>query len=436
MLLRAVFAGVRKQERFDLEAVEMATRAAMHQAGATLIEGLLAMRETPATSLPCDCGKRARFHSWRAKKLHTVLGELCFERAYYHCPDCGRGQSPRDGELDVSGTDFSPGLRRMMAAVGSETSFERGSEQLDLLAGVAVNAKAVQRHAEAIGGAIAEREHEGITQAKQLELPEICSPPAEILYIEMDGTGVPVARRESNGRKGKTAGEPARTREAKLGCVFTQRGLNAKGRPQRDQDSTSYVAAIESAEDFGLRLYTEAWRRGWCRAKRKVVLGDGAVWIWNLAHEHFPGAIQIVDLFHARQHLWDLARSLHPNQDAAQTRWMMVHQQLLDNGKLKKLTVALRSIQTGNQELAEKLRTEADYFHRNALRMRYPKFRRLGLFVGSGVVEAGCRTVIAARLKRSGMFWSVKGANSILALRCCQINQRFEDFWASRGKAA
>jgi len=414
----------------------MAVRAAMHRAGAALVEGLLAMRESPSPSFPCACGKRARFHGRRPRKLHTALGEVSFERAYYHCPDCGHGQSPRDAELDVAGTDFSPGVRRMMAAVGSETSFERGSEQLELLAGVAVAAKAVERHAEAIGAAIAEREREEIRRAKQLELPEILSPAAEILYIEMDGTGVPVARRETAGRKGKTEGEAARTREAKLGCVFTQSGVDRKGRPRRDEGSTSYAAAIESAEDFGARLYTEAWRRGWDRAKRKVVLGDGAVWIWNLAREHFPGAIQIVDLFHARQHLWDLARSLHPNEEAQQKRWMAIHQQLLDDGKLKKLTVSLRSIQTSNQELAEKLRTEADYFHRNALRMRYPKFRGLGLFVGSGVVEAGCKTVIGCRLKQSGMFWSTKGANSILALRCCRLNRRFEDFWASRGKAA
>lgn len=414
----------------------MATRSAMHQAGATLLEGLLNVRETATPTLACDCGGRARFHSWRPKKLNTVLGELCFDRAYYHCPDCGHGQSPRDAELDVTGTEFSPGLRRMMAAVGSETSFERGSEQLELLAGLAVNAKAVERHAEAIGAAIAEMEREEIARAKQLELPEICSPAAEILYIEMDGTGIPVTRSETQGRKGKTEGQPARTREVKLGCVFTQSGLDRKGRPQRDADSTSYVAAIENAEDFGLRLYTETWRRSWCRAKRKVVLGDGATWIWNLAQQHFPGAIQIVDLFHAREHLWDLARKLYPNQEAQQRQWMTVHQQLLDKGKMKKLTVALRSIATANPELAESLRIEADYFHRNALRMRYPKFRRQGLFVGSGVVEAGCRTVIAARLKHSGMFWSVAGANAILALRCSLLNQRFEDFRASRGKAA
>ena len=167
----------------------------------------------------------------------------------------------------------------------------------------------------------------------------------------------------------------------------------------------------------------------------KVVIGDGADWIWNLADQYFPGAIQIVDLYHARQHLWELARRLHPNDEASQKRWMDIHQKLLDAGKMKKLTVALRSISTNNSELADKIRTEADYFHRNALRMRYPKFRRLHLFVGSGVIEAGCKTVIGKRLKQSGMFWSVRGANAVIALRCCDLNGRFEDYWESRRAA-
>ena len=110
----------------------------------------------------------------------------------------------------------------------------------------------------------------------------------------------------------------------------------------------------------------------------------------------------------------------------------MVHQHLLDHGKIKKLTVALRAIQTSHPELAEKLRTEADYFHRNALRMRYPKFRRLHLFVGSGVIEAGCKTVIGSRLKQSGMFWTVRGANAIIALRCCCLNGDLETYWERR----
>jgi hypothetical protein len=179
----------------------------------------------------------------------------------------------------------------------------------------------------------------------------------------------------------------------------------------------------------------EAWKRGWSRADKKVVIGDGAEWIWNIADQHFPGAIQIVDLFHARQHLWELARKLHPNNEAEQNRWMMVHQDLLDNGKIKKLTVALKDVAENHTEVAEKFRTEAEYFRRNAMRMRYPKFRRQHLFVGSGVMEAGCKTVIGKRLKQSGMFWSVRGANAIIALRCCYLNGRFEDYWESRRAA-
>ena len=160
-----------------------------------------------------------------------------------------------------------------------------------------------------------------IRRAKQLELPEVCAPAAPIFYIEMDGTGLPVVKPETEGRAGKVEGPPARTREAKLGCVFTQTTTDKEGRPVRDEDSTTYTAAIETAEEFGLRLYTEAWRRGWSRAKMKVVLGDGAVWIWNLADQHFPCAIQIVDLFHARQHLWELSAKLFPNDEPSRKRW-------------------------------------------------------------------------------------------------------------------
>ena len=183
-----------------------------------------------------------------------------------------------------------------------------------------------------------------------------------------------------------------------MGCVFTQTTWDEEGRAIRDQDSTTFVGAIETAEEFGNRLYLEAWNRGWDNAIKKVVIGDGSVWIWNIADQHFPSAVQILDLYHAREHLWDLARNLYPHDEGKKQDWIDVHQPLLDQGKMKKLTVALRLIATDNPELAEKFRGEADYFHRNALRMRYPKFRRIHLFVGSGVIEAGCKTVIG-RLK-------------------------------------
>jgi hypothetical protein len=148
------------------------------------------------------------------------------------------------------------------------------------------------------------------------------------------------------------------------------------------------------------------------------------------------GAVQIVDLYHARQHLWELARKLYPNDGLEQKVWIKTHQRrLLDKGKIEKLVVSIRSIRSTNPEVSEKLRIEADYFERNAERMRYPRFRRQNLFIGSGVIEAGCKTVIGSRLKQSGMFWTVRGANAIIALRCCHLNCRFDEYWEARRAA-
>jgi hypothetical protein len=335
----------------------------------------------------------------------------------------------------VEDTEVSPGVRRMLALVGSTAPFDHGRQQMEALAGLQVTTKAVERTAEAIGGDIAQGEQEEVQRALQLDLPVAVGEPVPILYVQMDETGVPVVKKETVGRQGKTEGQSAHTRGAKLGCVFTQTRWDKKGYPIRDPDSTTYTGAIETAQEFGERIYLETWKRGWSRAEKKVVMGDGAEWIWNLAEQCFPGAIQIVDLYHARQHLWELARKLHPNDEASQKRWMMIQQHRLDRGKIEKLVLSLRCIDTTNPEVADKIRTQAEYFERNAERMRYPKFRRQHLFVGSGVIEAGCKTVIGSRLKQSGMFWTVRGANAIIALRCCHLNARFEDYWEARRAA-
>jgi hypothetical protein len=255
-------------------------------------------------------------------------------------------------------------------------------------------------------------------------------------YVQMDGTGLPMVARETEGRSGKAEDGRAHTREAKLGCVFTQTTVDEQGRPVRDEESTTYTGAIETAAEFSRRIYTEAHQRGWSRAQVKVVMGDGADWIWNICAEQFPGAVQIVDLYHARQHLWDLGIKLHPNDDKAKRRWVMAHQHLLDDGKIEKLVAKLRALSTETPELTASIRTEANYFARNADRMRYPKFRKQGLFVGSGVIEAGCKTVMGSRLKRSGMFWTVRGANAVIALRCCRYSRQFDDYWEQRSAAA
>jgi hypothetical protein len=364
------------------------------------------------------------------------VGKVEVLRPYYLCPHCHRGQFPADVELDIENTELSPGVRRTQAVVGQEAPFDHGRQQMKLLAGLEVTTKSVERTAEAIGGNIAAREQKEIQRTVQLDLPIVVGEPIPILYVQMDGTGIPAVKKETVDRPGKTEGQPSHTREVKLGCVFTQTTCDEEGYPIRDPNSTTYTGAIETAEEFGKRIYLEAWKRGWSRAEKKVVMGDGAEWIWNLAEQHFPGAVQIVDLYHARQHLWELARRLHPNDEASQKAWMKVHQRrLLDKGKIEKLVAALRSIVSTNPEVIEKIRTEAAYFERNAGRMRYPQFRRQHLFVGSGVIEAGCKTVVGSRLKQSGMFWTVRGANAIIALRCCHINGRIEDYWEARRAA-
>jgi hypothetical protein len=245
---------------------------------------------------------------------------------------------------------------------------------------------------------------------------------------------VPMVKRELNGRAGKQ-GEP-KTREAKLGCIFTQTRLNEQGRPQRDENSTSYVGAIENVEDFGPRLFQEAQRRGIERAHKVVVLGDGAPWIWNLAEEHFPAAVQVVDLFHAREHVVKVSKIIWPEKCPCREQWIDQRFVELDEGRIETLIGQIWKLSSHYPQHQEKLEKETPYFANNRERMRYQAFRAQGFFVGSGVVEAGCKTIIGSRLKQSGMHWTVKGANAIIALRCIYFSGLWEDFWAARKSAA
>jgi hypothetical protein len=347
--LNVLFRGRRKTGHIDLEASEIMIRSAMHRVGAVGITQLL---QFPAPSaeqriLPCACGHTAHYQELRSKSVLTAVGPVEISRPYYLCLHCHNGRFPADVELDIENMELSPGVRRMQATVGQGAAFDHGRQQMKLLADLEVTTKSVERTAEAIGADIAQSEQGEIRRAVQLDLPIVLGKPVPILYVQMDGTGIPVVKKETIGRQGKTDGQPSHTREVKLGCVFTQTAWDKKGYPIRDSDSTTYTGAIETAEEFGKRLYVEAWKRGWSRAEKKVVMGDGAEWIWNLAEQHFPGAVQIVDLYHARQHLWDLARRLHPNDEAAQKAWMKLHQKrLLDKGKIEKLVAAIRSIQS------------------------------------------------------------------------------------------
>jgi len=224
-LLGRVFAQRRKDGRTDLEAVESALRSALHQAGAAALTQLLQF-EAPAADqrqLPCSCGHHARYQEIRSKPLLTIVGPLRLCRPYYLCSQCHNGQFPVDVELDIENTEFSPGVRRMHALVGQRAPFDHGREQMQVLAGLEVTTKSVERIAEAIGADIAQREQAEREKALQLDLPVLGGDPIPILYVQMDGTGIPVVKKETVGRPGKNDGQPAHTREVKLGCVFTHK---------------------------------------------------------------------------------------------------------------------------------------------------------------------------------------------------------------------
>jgi hypothetical protein len=419
----------------DLEASEKAIRASVQQVGGHVLQTLLNADDGGYRGSWIDCpeGHRAKFIEYRTKQLVTVLSAVEVRRAYYHCAPCRQGVIPKDQELDIVDSSFSPGVRRMMGRMGAKEAFDEGRRDLEEFAGVVVKTKAVERVSETIGQEV-ERFSEAERRAA-LSGKLDCIDAVDILYIAIDGTGVPVVPHETQGRKGKDESGRAKTRETKLGCVFTQTAVDDQGRPLRDLHSTTYVGAIETAEQFGPRIYAEAVRRGLKRAKRVVVLGDGAVWIWNIADEHFHGAVQIVDLYHARQHLAELGKIVYGSASTKAKDWAAGRCEQLDEGNLAAVLKALNRLRPGDPAAQKAVQQAITYFQTNTERMRYAKFRSQSLFVGSGVVEAGCKTVIGLRLKQSGMRWTVRGANAIIALRCSQLSGRWQEFWEARSGA-
>jgi hypothetical protein len=414
-----------------LESAELAIRTAMAKLGASLLEQLLAA-DTGYRGPRADCGAghEAEFVSCRAKTIDTVLGPVTLRRACYHCGQCRHGVLPRDGELGVAGTSLSPGLRAMVARAAAAVPFAKAGMLLAELAGVGLTAKRIERSAEADGDAAAAAigaEADAICSRQVIPLP----PPAplpDMLYIAIDGTGVPMVAAETEGRPGKGEDGRARTREVKLACLFTQATLDEDGRPVRDPGSSSYLATFEPAARFARLVDAEARRRGAGHIRQLVVLGDGAVWIWNIADELFPAATQIVDLYHAREHIHELAtlatrllRGSHPD-------WLAERLAELDAGDIAAPLAAGRNLKFIGS-LARERDKQLGYFQVNAHRMQYARFRELGMFVGSGTVEAGCKAVIGQRLKLSGMRWSVPGATGIATLRCQEASNRWETIW-------
>jgi hypothetical protein len=418
-------------DEWDFEAIEVAVRReALRVAGLAVACRFNADHsDHAAPTRLCPCGGRARYAGRRPKTFTTVLGDLDLERAYFHCDRCGAGCCPRDRALGLEGGSLSPRVLRMVGLVGARVSFEEGHGLLDDLAGVDVPTKQVEREAERLGREIAQDERRVVEPETDREIPPT-------LYLGMDGTGIPMCASELEGRKGKQEDGSAKTREVKLVTVWSAEGRDDEGVPVRDEGSVTYSAAIESAAsrdtdkeppEFARRVLREAARRRFEQAPRRVVLGDGAEWIWNIASEQFPGAIQIVDRYHANEHLCAAAKAIYGPHSDLHKEWAHQRCTELKAGKLDAVLAAL-DIHAPREE-AQACR---EYIRKNRNRMRYGEFHDAGLCTSTAVVESGCKRAIGLRLKEGGMFWTVAGADAVIALRCCQLSGRFEDFWERR----
>ena len=422
-------------DRLDFEAIETAARRRALSVAARAVERRLNADESDhaGPALPCPrCSGPARYAGRHRKTFTTVLGDITLSRAYHHCAACETGFYPRDLALGLRDASLSPAVLRMTGLTAAMVSFKESDELLTELAGVTLGAKQVERAAEALGREIAEDERSVVE-------PE--PPAAPTMYLGMDGSGIPMRASELEDRKGKQPDGSAKTREVKLVTTWTAEGRDEEGIPVRDEGSVTYSAAIESAatrntddwpSEFAQRVDREARRRGFDLAPRRAILADGGKWIWNIADDRFPDAVQILDLFHAKGHLWDVAKAIYGAGSLLGEQWAKRRRDELDEGNIDAILEALRVHAKDNDEARKCL----DYVTTNRHRMRYPEFRALGLCVGSGVVEAGCKVAVGTRLKRAGMHWTVPGANAIIALRCCKLSGRFEDFWERRSRAA
>ncbi len=403
----------------------------MIKLGAGLLEDLLGLDAGyRGPRADCGSGHEAEFVSYRDKTIDTVLGPVSLRRAWCHCAACGHGTAPRDAELGTGRGSMSPGLAKMTAQAATAVPFAKAARLLAGLAGIDLTVKRVERSAEAAGAAAAAATSaaaDAICSRRVTPLPPP-EPVPDMLHIAVDGTGVPMVAAATQGRAGKADDGQARTREVKLACLFTQTTVDDDGYPVRDPRSSSYLATFEPAARFGQLVHAEARRRGAGHIRQLTVLGDGAVWIWNLADELFPAATQIVDLYHAREHVHDLAALATRLLRDSQPDWLTQRLDELDNGNIPALLAAGHDLKfTG--ALARERDKALGYFEANAHRMRYQHFRSLGMFAGSGVVEAGCKAVIGQRLKLSGMRWNVPGAASIATLRCQEASNRWEEIW-------
>jgi hypothetical protein len=358
--------------------------------------------------------------------LQCLFGTFDLTRDYYYQAGKQQGHYPADAALGLE-VGYTPALARLIGLEGADAaSYQKAETHLAETGGITVAARQIQRVVQRVGEAAQ------AWQAREFQ-PQECAPcDAPVLYVSADGTGAPMRRAELVGRVGKQPDGTAKTRQVYLGCVFTQHRTDEQGHPVRDWESTTYVSSLEPIAVFGPLLRQEALRRGMGTAQRVVLLIDGADGLENMGRLCFAGCLQIVDFYHALEHAGQVLEALlgskqHPAYKTRQHRWA---KRLLQDGVEALIAQTRREATTAGR--GETVEQELGYFVRNVVRMQYGTFRQQGFFIGSGVIEAGCKSIIGARCKQSGMFWSQAGAENILAFRCIHASRRLDQFWKHR----
>ena len=354
----------------------------------------------PPARTACPCpghrGADARLVARRPKTVRTLLGPLPVVRGYYHCRTCEHGFAPVDDLLGVAGTRLSPGMARACATAGAEMPYDRSRQLIATVTGLDLASTSTITRTTRTHG----------RRARALEATEHGTPPPpttpahdhhrpDKCYVLIDGTGAPMLPSECRDRQGKD-GRKATTREVKIGCLFTQTHTDpATGAPVQDPGSATYVSTFDPCGPFGDLVKAEYLRRGLDHVRQPVVIGDGAHWIWAIADTHFPAATQVVDYYHAREHLADLVKLLTPLLcDPATFETTLAD--LLDLGHTNHIAAAVAALDlpTTAPDLAKAATTEVGYFTGNHHRMQYADFRANGYYIGSGPVESACNTIV------------------------------------------
>ncbi len=414
------------------EWIEIGLRQALMHDGNAIIASIYNDREL----LPDNAEPKPleTVHRNRSRSVCSLFGEFELQRNYFHHAKSGSGRFPLDDTLGLEGA-CTPAIARLMCKAATQSgSYQEAADDLAAYAGVCFNAHDLGRMVQSLAPKLCQA-------LETMPKPSPHKPIIDVLYATCDGTGTPMRREELKGRKGKQEDGTARTSEAKIGCIFTQTDLDSHGKPLRDEegaplrdpDSTSYVGTYQGCRQIAVLLHQEAHRRGLDRAKRVVFIGDGAAWVWENARQTFPDAIEILDFYHASEHVGKLADAIHDqNSDqsaALRQRWCHEMKQSSPASLLDESRTLLAANPLWSEDKIKAIQGQINYLENHSSRTHYGRYRQEGLFIGSGVVEAACKTVVGRRLKQSGMFWSHTGAENILSLRCLVLGPHFDSAW-------